>query len=199
VIYLVRHGQTLWNVEGRLQGQKDSPLTAEGISQVRRVAQLLGEVVPDLPRCRVVASPLGRTWQTASLLCEALDLAPNGISFDPRLMEHHFGTWEGRLVAEIATSEPGAWAAREADKWNYRVPGGESYALVAARAATWLAEQSEERPVIAISHGLIGRVIRGLAAKMPREEVVDLAEEHDQVHRLSRGQVDCFSPKPALE
>lgn len=190
MIYLLRHGQTLWNVEGRFQGQKDSPLTTTGIGQAQRVAKLLQRIVPDLPRCKVIASPLGRTWQTASIVCEELDLDPCAIAFDPRLMEYHYGDWQGRLVADVKAEHPEAWTAHQADRWNYRFPGGESYDLVATRVTSWLAEQRTEQPVIAVSHGLSGRVLRGVYAGLSKDAILDLPEEHEAVHLLSNGQFE---------
>ena len=138
MIYLLRHGETIWNVERRLQGQRDSPLTLRGIAQARAVAALLGKLIKDPSDFTVVSSPLARTWQTAAIVCEGLGLAPAAIRFDDRLKEHDFGAWEGLLWQEVEQAFPDLWVAREADKWNHRVPGGESYAKVAARIGAWL-------------------------------------------------------------
>ena len=133
MIYLLRHGETVWNVERRLQGQKDSPLTTRGIAQSQAMAQLLGELIEDPAAFTLVASPLGRTWQTAVIVAETLGLDSGAICFEPRLKEHHFGRWEGLTWAEVETETPELWAAREANLWNFQAPGGESYALVAVR------------------------------------------------------------------
>ena len=190
VIYLLRHGQTIWNREGRLQGQRDSPLTLQGIGQVRAMAALLARAV-DAPRgFRLVASPLGRAWQSAVIVAESLGLDPRAIAFDDRLKEHGFGAWEGLTQAELEAAHPGAWARREADKWDFRVPGGESYALVAARAARWLAELPPDARLIAVGHGLTGRILRGLYAGLPEGEITALDEPQDAVFRLEDGQVE---------
>ena len=94
MIYLLRHGETLWNVEGRLQGQKDSPLTLRGIAQARAVAVLLYDMLDEPSAFEFVASPLARTWQTAVIVCQTLGLDCGTIRFEPRLAEHHFGLWD---------------------------------------------------------------------------------------------------------
>lgn len=190
VIYLLRHGQTVWNREGRLQGQRDSPLTLRGIDQVRAMAARLAREIAEPQGFRLVASPLGRAWQSAAIVAESLGLDTRSIAFDPRLQEHGFGRWEGLTRAELEAVDPGAWGRREADKWDYRVPGGESYALVAARAAAWLAEIPPEARLIAVGHGLTGRILRGLYAGMSEGEILALDEPQDAVFRLSAGSAE---------
>jgi len=189
MIYLLRHGETVWNVERRLQGQKDSPLTTRGIVQARALARLLGELIEDPAAFTLVASPLGRTWQTAVIVAEALGLDSQAIRFEPRLKEHHFGQWEGLTWGEVESGVPDLWAAREADKWNFRAPDGESYALVAARARNWLAERNGQERLIVVSHGLTGRVLRGLYGGLSQEEIMAAYEPQDSLFRLTDGVV----------
>ena len=198
MIYLLRHGETLWNVEGRLQGQGDSPLTLRGIEQARRNARRLAEICPDHAGYRLIASPLARTWQTATILAETLGLERDGIALEPRLMEHGFGAWEGLTMAELAARPDGLWQARDADKWDFVVPGGESYATVAARASAWLAEQAADARLIVVSHGLIGRILRGLYAGLSRQEISHMmTERHTTIYRLTGGVVQAFEEAEA--
>ena len=192
MIYLLRHGETVWNVERRLQGQKDSPLTSRGIAQAQTLAKLLGETIDDLAAFTLVASPLGRTWQTAVIVAEGLGLDSRAIRFEPRLKEHHFGQWEGLTWGEVETGAPDLWAGREADKWNFQAPGGESYALVAARASSWLAERNGSDKLIVVSHGLAGRVLRGLYGGLSQEEIMAAYEPQDSLFRLTGGMVQQF-------
>ena len=196
MIYLLRHGETVWNVERRLQGQQDSPLTTRGIAQAQALARLLGELTRDLAAFTLVASPLGRTWQTAVIVAEALGLDSRAIRFEPRLKEHNFGLWEGLTWAEVETAAPDLWAAREADKWNFRAPEGESYALVAARARSWLAERNGRDRLIVVSHGLTGRVLRGLYGGLTQEEIMATYEPQDSLFRLADGVVQKFESGP---
>ena len=191
-IYLLRHGETVWNREGRLQGQRDSPLTARGIAQAGALGDLLAREIAEPRRFTIVASPLGRAWQSAVIVAERLGLDPRLIAFDDRLKECGFGTWEGLTPEEL---EPGAWARRGADIWHHRAPGGESYALVAERVAAWLAEVPADACWIVVGHGLAGRLIRGLYAGLEESEIPDLAEPQDTLFRLRGGRVEALVAK----
>lgn len=95
--YLARHGQTEWNIEHRIQGQLDSPLTALGKQQ----ALLLGEQCKQLNITQILTSPLGRALQTAELCAETLPLnVKKVIGFE----ERHFGCWQGKLTTEVNTN-----------------------------------------------------------------------------------------------
>jgi probable phosphoglycerate mutase len=192
MIYLLRHGETVWNVAGRLQGRKDSPLTLRGIAQARAVAERLRELLDDPSDFAIVASPLGRTWQTAVIVSQTLGFDPRVIRFEPRLAEHHFGLWEGLTWREIEARFPDLWAQRRADGWNFEAPGGESYARVAARVQSWLDERSGDERLIVVGHGLAGRVLRGLYAGLPRKEVMEMPEPQGCLHRLAEGAVATF-------
>ena len=128
-IYLVRHGETVWNAEGRMQGWQDSPLTSRGKAQAQTSARRLASL-PTLPSPRVISSPLGRAISTANIVLEALRPSAPRASVEHRIAEHRFGDWEGLTWSEIDRRWPGERANREADKWNFLVPGGESYALL---------------------------------------------------------------------
>lgn len=191
MIYLLRHGETEWNREGRLQGHGDSPLTERGLSQAVAMGGALRRAIgdEDLAGYTLVSSPLGRTLATARCVAAVTGHNPAEIVEDPRLREHGFGAWEGEIYQEVEQIHPEAWRAREADRWHYQVPGGESGALVAARIGAWLAEQSEEARLIVVSHGFAGRVLRGLYSGATPEEMLALPEPQDAVFRLSNGEI----------
>ena len=194
MLYLLRHGQTVWNAIGRLQGQKDSPLTARGVAQAGAMGSLLAETLAQQNTAppKIVSSPLGRAWQTAVLVADRLGIDPAEIALEPRIAEIAFGAWEGHSEAQLAALFPKAWAARRADKWNYVVPGGESYALVAARLKSWQAELETDAPLVVVSHGLAGRILRGLYLKTEPEEVFAMDEPQDGFFRLAQGVVTRF-------
>ncbi len=196
MIYLLRHGETIWNVERRLQGRKDSPLTLRGISQARAVAGLLRDLIDDLSTFTVVASPLARTWQTAVIVSQSLGLDCRAIRFEPRLQEHHFGLWESLTWEEIEARFPDLWEQRRADKWAFEAPGGESYARVAARVRSWLDEQSADSRLIVVGHGLAGRVLRGLYGSLPQAEVMEMLEPQGSLYRLAEGTIAAFQAEP---
>jgi probable phosphoglycerate mutase len=198
-IYLLRHGETEWNRQRRLQGHLDSPLTARGLAQATAMGTTLRPLLGGAGDFRMVSSPLGRARQTARQVAETLGCDPAGIAEDPRLMEHGFGVWEGELEADLPGKFPDIWQAREADKWAYQVPGGESYALVAARLGGWLAEQPAGARLIVVSHGLAGRILRGLYGRAAPAEVLAMAEPQDALFRLSEGVITRFDAALAEE
>ena len=193
-IYLVRHGETEWNREGRVQGHLNSPLTANGEAQARAVGEALRELI-DGDGFDIVASPLERTRATARIIRRALGLDGAAIATDDRLREISWGDWDGLTFDEIEARDPGELARRRDDRWDHRPPGGESYAGTARRAADWLAGADSlagadlARPLIAVSHGGIGRLLRGLYGNLPRDQTLALEQPQDAFHRLSDGQV----------
>ena len=129
-VYLARHGETVWNAEGRYQGRLDAPLTDTGRAHARATARTTrGRGVE-----RLLCSPLGRARATARVVERTLDLAAE---IDDDLAESDIGRWEGLTRAEVEAAFPGELAQREEDRLHYRPPGGESLAdmLVRARAA----------------------------------------------------------------
>ncbi len=193
MIYLMRHGETLWNSENRLQGQMDSPLTARGQDQVRAVARLLREEIGDPTRFTIISSPLGRARHSAEIACGELGLPPESIREDARLKEVAFGRWEGQTFDEIAARDPERWRQRQDDRWGFVVPGGESYAQLSRRAGAWIAEQGAEARLIVVCHGGVRRVLRGAYAGLPEAEIPDLPEPHSSAFRLAGGTVAEFA------
>ena len=187
ILYLLRHGETEFNVEGRLQGQQDSPLTVRGRAQARAHGVLLKALIADPETWRVVASPLGRALDTARLACAELGLPKAAIETDPRLKEIAYGDWEGLTYAKIEARNSDDWAARQRDPWRFVVPGGESYEMVAARAGDFLNEARGN--TIVVSHGGTGRVLRGLYGRLAPPEIKTLEQPQDAIHRLAQGTV----------
>ena len=109
-IYLVRHGETVFNMKGRYQGQLDSPLTEYGVEQVSDVAHMLRVTVHDMSRMKVISSPLGRTLQTAQIICNTLGYDFSKVDIDDRLTEVSLGSWDGLTISEIEEQFPGALA-----------------------------------------------------------------------------------------
>ena len=173
-IYFVRHGETDWNVEARLQGQQDVPLNPLGRVQAEEAAARLRAIVPAYDCLAYVASPLTRTRDTMELMRAALSLPASDYGVDVRLKELSFGAWEGLTWKEVRSREPKAAVARERDKWSFVPPGGESYAMLAERVAPVLADLSSD--VVVVSHGGVARVLLALLCAVPhaRAPVVDI-------------------------
>lgn len=169
VLFYVRHGETEWNKQGRLQGQRDSALTALGLAQAVQSAGIVRDLVTreggDIAALDFVASPLGRARATMEAVRAALGLDPAAYRTDARLAELSFGRWEGVAYPELLAHERDALAAREKDKWNFTPPGGESYADLMARVRAWHATVG--RASVVVAHGGTARALvalRGLAA-----------------------------------
>lgn len=162
-IYLIRHGETEWNRDSRIQGRRDSPLTALGREQARRTGQMLATL--GLAGMPVSASPLGRVQATLAIIGEQVKLGP--VTLDPRLSEVALGAWEGLTNTEIRAAYPALVAGASEHGWGFRSPDGETFDAVAARVRAWLAEQ--RAPVIALAHGMLGRVLRAVYVGMPAD------------------------------
>ncbi len=157
-IYFIRHGQTDWNAEGRLQGGRDTDLNAQGERQAAAVAERLAAAAgPKLADADFVASPLKRTRRTMEILRTSLGLPPEGYRTDPRLREIGFGSWEGSTWAEIRRRDPAGAAGRDRDRWHHRPPGSgaESYAALVERVGPLLA--GLERDTVIVAHGGVAR------------------------------------------
>lgn len=186
-VYLARHGQTEWNVEGRRQGRLDSPLTPHGLLQAQRNAAVVRREQIDA----VFTSPLGRARRTAEILAEALELR---VLDD--LAEVAHGGWSGLTSAEIDTGWPGQRAARTKDKYLFRFPGGESYAdaeLRAVRALESIAATGSRRPLL-VSHEMIGRLLVKQLAGLGVEEALLRDQPSDVIYRVTAdGSIDRLS------
>lgn len=119
-IILVRHGETTWNVEGRYQGQEDTPLSERGLKQ----GHLLAEGLRHIPIDLCIASPLQRAFQTCQFCAELHNLP---VKTDERLMEINHGTWEGMLAKDIQTQDPETYHQWHTTPHLVRMPkGGET-------------------------------------------------------------------------
>ncbi|MGP9822363.1 histidine phosphatase family protein [Salinarimonas sp. NSM] len=168
VLYYVRHGETDWNAQGRLQGGQDTELNALGRVQAEAAGRILrGLVRGDPAGLDYVASPMRRTRATMEILRGTLGLPREDYRLDPRLVEISFGAWEGRTWPELRDYDPEGAAAREADKWGYVPPGGESYAMLAERLAPVAAQIM--RDTVMVAHGGVARALLTLIAGAPPE------------------------------
>ncbi|WP_293676527.1 histidine phosphatase family protein [uncultured Phenylobacterium sp.] len=193
MILLARHGETEWNVERRMQGRKDSPLTGRGQRQAHAMAALVRSLAQRDPGpWRVITSPLGRAHATAGIIAAAAGLS---LEADDRLMEVSCGDWEGRLWAEVGAGVPATAASR---RWIFNAVGGESYEEVEDRVANFLAsvEPEPHRRLVVVSHGVSGRILRGVYAGLTQEAVTELDVPQDAVYRLQNGQIDRFDCEP---
>ncbi len=141
-LYLVRHGQTAFNVQGRVQGWLDVPLDEVGLAQARRLAQHFCAQRPQI----IYTSPLLRAAHTARIVAAACQCE---VILDERLREYHMGDWSGLTREEIA-------ALPRLGDAELQIPNGESAYDVHARVTSWLSDvlaRHAEQTVLAVSHG----------------------------------------------
>ncbi len=182
-IVVVRHAETVWNKERRFQGRLDSPLTMDGEAQARALASVLREA--GLPRSgwRVLASPATRVLATAAIALPGVALRT-----DPRLLELGLGDWEGRKTDEVRGKEqpPGVLG------WQFAAPGGEPREGFVGRCRSFLDEL--DGPVLILTHGLTGRMIRSLWLGGGIEEANDLPGGQGNAFHLRDGRMVELRP-----
>ncbi|XXN63839.1 2,3-diphosphoglycerate-dependent phosphoglycerate mutase GpmB [Enterobacter ludwigii] len=180
-VYLVRHGETVWNAARRIQGQSDSPLTEKGEQQAHQV----GERVKSLGITHVIASDLGRTRHTAEIIADACGCT---VTLDARLRELNMGCLEQRPLDGL-TEEEENWRKTLVDGTTAgRIPGGESMAEMAARMHEALNALLElpagSRPLI-VSHGMALGVLVSTILGLPAH-----AERRLRLRNCSISRVD---------
>jgi len=186
-IYFLRHGETDWNVAGKLQGRLDIPLNAKGKGQAKRNGGVLAELLDDPKAMNYVASPLTRTRQTMEIARQCVGMPEDGFATDDRLLEINFGRWEGQTWVDIKTKDAGELTARNADEFGHAAPGGESYGMVMVRVQSWLA--SVTLPTVVVSHGGIMRCLRGYVLGLPNDAILKLDIPQDKVMLIEGGSV----------
>lgn len=152
-VYILRHGETVWNSENRMQGELNSPLTVKGAAQAAKQGEILQAC--DLRGFAMICSPQGRALQTAGI---ALGPIANDITTDDRLREIGVGDWSGlcRDTLPMGTGPDAMMAQYEA------APNGEGFAALQARVAAFLADL--KGPAVLVTHGITSRVLRQLLA-----------------------------------
>jgi len=179
--YVIRHGQTDWNAQRRLQGQKDIPLNDTGRMQATQNGEVLRRLLGRAEDFNFVASPLSRTRETMQLLRRAMDLDPLNFRTDERLVELSFGDWEGHTLKEVRGISPEKLQARATDKWSFIPPGlsAESYEILSWRVGSWF--RSLDRPTISVSHGGVIRSLFRLVGGTRTDEAAEIPIPQDQI------------------
>jgi broad specificity phosphatase PhoE len=194
MLYLVRHGQTVFNVEGRLQGGADSPLTDLGRAQAISVGVAFRDMIKDGRDWLVVSSPQGRARETARLLCQAAGYI-KPVALDRRLAELRLGAWEGMTGEDVDAVAPGLRQRLGFAEWLFVAPKGESKDQLMERSAEFIAEAVKlPRPVIAVTHGIASRALRAAYRGISFDEANYGATAQGCYFHLSEGeirQVDC--------
>ena len=152
---LVRHGETIWNREGKYQGQIDTPLSPDGLKQ----GELVAAALQNIPIQAVYASPLSRSYQTAQMCAEFHGL---NVSTDDRLLEIKHGTWEGLLAEEIEAKYPDLLKRSRTSVVDVQMPEGECIEDVQRRAMEAFREIAENHPgqtVLIVAHDAVNKAV----------------------------------------
>ncbi|WP_324754730.1 histidine phosphatase family protein [Roseovarius sp. Pro17] len=179
-IWFLRHGQTEWNLAGRIQGRLDSPLTALGRAQANSQAALIADIAARVATGpgNIYVSPLGRARETAALALPEYDAV-----IDPRLAEIDTGAWEGLAKADLPQGS--------SDLLTYAAaPDGEGLEELIGRVRGFAEELAG--PSIIVAHGLWGQVLRGLAKGLPQQNMGAQDNRQGCVYHLSNGSEDVL-------
>lgn len=187
-LFLVRHGETDWNVAGRLQGRRDVPLNSLGRAQAARVGRVLGQLADDVTRLHYVSSPLSRALETMRILRTALDLPGSDFTHDPQLAELSFGQWEGLTWPEIRRRDAAAVKAREMDPWSFTPPEGESYVGLSHRAGNAIDRITGD--AVVVTHGGVIRALLHTRAGMPSAQAALVPVRQGAVYVLRGGRFE---------
>lgn len=150
-LYITRHGETVWNTEKRMQGRLDSKLTEKG----ERNALALGKRLKDVELTAIIASPSGRTRDTAELIRMGRDIP---VYYEEKLMEIHMGEWEGQVQSAIQKNDPLGFELF----WNkphlFEPAGGETFEEMRARVLKALREieqNFESGNILIVTHAVV--------------------------------------------
>ena len=187
-LWILRHGETAWNVEERLQGHLDSPLTETGLAQANAQRRILARVLPGpVP---VLSSPSGRALRTARIVADAAGMP---VTTDEALRELYLGAWQGRRVPDIRDELPGE-AAADPHLWKFTAPGGERLEQMIARLNAFL--DRLDGPAVVVTHGLTSRVLRCLVLGLSPRDLAWLPGGQGVVHHLSGGRARVLGDDP---
>jgi 2,3-bisphosphoglycerate-dependent phosphoglycerate mutase len=158
-LWLIRHGETIWNAEKRIQGQMDAPLSSLGIRQVEALAKRLRNKQFDT----VYSSDSGRATQTANIVF------PNkNLCLDVRLREIHWGILEGKTRATFSLEEAESYARYKRDPFHQKLPEGENWQDLFTRVNAWMKSLPEDGKVVAVTHGGVVRAALCLVVGHPK-------------------------------
>ncbi|MCB1357870.1 MAG: histidine phosphatase family protein [Maritimibacter sp.] len=188
-LLILRHGETEWNREGRMQGRLDSPLTMKGREQAAAQGRILSGIAQGFDW---YVSPRGRVIETARIASGGAVLRE-----DARLAEIDMGDWTGRLRDEIAAEAPHLFRDDGSDiAYYHAIPGGDTLQAVQERLAEFAACLS--RPSVIVTHGIASRVLRCIALGLPWEAFEELDGGQGVVYRIAPGIYDKLTEQGAI-
>ncbi len=182
-IYIARHGETTWNVEGRIQGRSDPDLSLKGQQQsLALLEQLKRQSIS-----AIYTSSLQRSILTAQPVANHFGLP---IRQESDLDEIAFGVLEGRNLYQFDEMTKSEWERFKDDRFNYRIPGAENYTDVANRIKPFLdriLHSHGGQEVLIVGHRVVNRLLIGMLMEFPLERVLKIEQTHDCVYLIQRG------------
>ncbi|MDH7973946.1 histidine phosphatase family protein [Sphingomonas sp. AR_OL41] len=165
--FIARHGETVFNAAGRLQGDHaHTPLTRTGFAQAEEMGAALRAQLGARPKLTLWASPTGRALQTLAVIAEHLELDWHATRTDPRLVEIGMGGWGGRYYTDVI-AEVGPVIDQESGLLS-PAADGERYADIVTRVSGWLDDTNDDAgDRLVIMHGISSRVLRGVMTGAP--------------------------------
>jgi len=183
-LYIARHGETTWNVEGRIQGRSDPGLSPKG--QQQSVALL--EQLKDRSLAAIYTSSLQRSILTAQPVANQFSLP---IRKESELDEIAFGILEGRNLYQFDEVTKSEWERFKDDRFNYRIPGAENYTDVANRIKPFIEKtlrEHEGEEVLIVGHRVVNRLLIGMLMEYPLEWVLKIEQTHDCLYLIQRNE-----------
>ncbi|HCE3274727.1 phosphoglycerate mutase family protein [Vibrio parahaemolyticus] len=194
-IFVLRHGETEFNADKKLQGHCNSSLASKGSDQARRVGTTLKQYVENRP-FRVYSSTLGRALQTSQIVCEELNYSYENLNKEPRLKEFSLGEWEQRTIPSLEQEIPNLLAQND---WYLQAPNCETYESVRERLSSWLSDVAHDEDIVVVSHGLTGIVLRGLLLGMDYTQVWQQDLPQDAFFIIEDGRITRVNCVDAVE
>lgn len=193
---LIRHAETEWNREKKIQGQTDSPLTRRGILQAEKWGRMLNEISWD----RILTSDIGRAVETAGRINEELQIS---ISPDPGLREQDWGQWTGKTMTEIGEDDPQLFAAQIRAGWMFCPPEGETRLNIWERSHQVLVDTAAKWPgetiLVVIHEGVIKSLIYRLSGRKfmgPEPQLIKSFHLHWLIHNGQALQLEKLNAMP---
>ncbi len=181
-IYIARHGETAWNVEGRIQGRSDPDLTSQGIAQ----SLALFDQLKSRPLSAIYTSTLQRSIRTAQPIATFLHLP---IQKQPELDEMAFGMMEGGQVSSLSEAQKKEWERFKENRFTYRIPGAENFTDVANRIKPFkekILRDHAGQEILVIGHMIVNRFLIGMLLEYPLEEIQRTEQHNGFVYLVER-------------
>lgn len=187
MFYLVRHGQTDWNVARRFQGQTDTALNETGRRQAREIAGKLISILQDGGLPPIISSPLARAAETAAILAAEIGGKGSGVQFDERAKEQNYGDWEGLSLNEVKRLYSESFEQRNSNPWGCGAPGGETLAQVERRTTALLRDIAA--PAVIVTHSGNILSLLGHYNVVSRENILEHSVAQDAVYVIADGRI----------